>query len=61
MCRPRDVEERFVDGDTLDDGSEVVEHRHHVVAAALILAEVTLDEHEPRAELASRASRPSRR
>ena len=56
--RPGDVEERLVDRDPLDEGSEVVEHLHHRVAEALVLLEVATGEREAGAELAGAPARP---
>ena len=42
--RAGDVEERFVDRDALDQGSEVAQHVDDLIAQALVLAEVAADE-----------------
>ena len=49
-----DVEERLVDGDALDPGSEVVKDGHDLVAELLVAVEVATDEGEVGAEFAGR-------
>ena len=45
-----DVEERFVDRDSLDDRGEVPEHFHDLISEALVLAEMASREAQPGAE-----------
>ena len=59
--RTGDVEERLVNGDALDEWREVAEHRHDLIAQALVLAEVAADEPQRRAQLAGAAARHATR
>ncbi len=53
----RDVEETLVDGDPLNQGSEVAKDSHHRVAQTLVLTEVSADELDGRAQLTSPPAR----
>ncbi len=55
--RARHVEERLVDRHPLHPWGEVAQHLHHRVTETLVLREVTVDEHEVRAQLARPSSR----
>ena len=50
MDRAGHVEERFVDGDALHEWREVAQHCHDLVAQALVVGEVPLDERQVRAQ-----------
>ena len=59
MLRSGNVGKSLVDGDPLDQGREVTQHRYGGVAEPLIVLEVTTDKYELRAKLAGSPSRHS--
>ena len=52
MCAARDIGERLVDGDALDQGREIVEHVDGGIAEPLIVLEMTAHKNQLRAKLA---------
>ena len=52
MGAARDIGEGLVDGDALDEGCEIAEHRDGGIAQPLVLGEVTADEGQLWTELA---------
>lgn len=56
-CVQPATSEGLVDGDALDQRREIVEHLHRGVAEPLVVAEISADENQLRAELARLAPR----